>query len=65
LGLIERIDTYIRNKSSQDYEVKKLIDLKKTLSENGINIVDVLSDEKWFSEVMDYARLHDELGSEE
>jgi len=61
VALIERIEGYIRNKSSQDYEVKKLIELKKTLSEG----IDIASDENWFIDVMDYAKLHDELGSEE
>lgn len=62
--LVERIDTYIRNKSSQDYEVKKLITLKQSLVEGNF-LNDMSTNENWFNDVMDCAKLHDELGSEE
>lgn len=60
--LIERINNYVRDKSSHDYEVKKLMSLKERLEVQGI---DITNNENWFMDVMDYAKLLEELGTEE
>ncbi len=65
-GLLERIDVYIRDRSSQDYEVKKLISLKETIIDGSLLGISAMgTNENWFVDLMDCAKLHDELGSEE
>lgn len=64
IELLEKIDSYIRNKSSQDYEVKKLMGLKNSLVDGSV-LGNMTTNENWFNDVMDCAKLHDELGSEE
>jgi len=64
--LLKRIDEYIRDKSSQDYEVKKLIKLKESIVAGTLLGPSAMNaNENWFVDLMDCAKLHDELGSEE
>ena len=64
-SLEKRIDEYVKTKSSHDYEVKKLISLKEGALRETLSLLSSENDESWFANVMDFARLHDELGKEE
>lgn len=56
-----KIDTYVRERSSHDYEVKKLVSMKESLAD----LLDLSTNENWFANLMDCAKLLEELGSEE
>jgi hypothetical protein len=64
-GLIIVIDGYVRDRSSQDYEVRKLVELRESITSNDILNPSATMDDSFLMDVMDCARLRDELESKE